>query len=86
MSSSCWATTWKADSESKRRNPSMTMGCADSRQTFGLDFAHTFAIVSQASAIDLRRQGRRSGDFILNTGGEGSLSRSRTLDSPNSRE
>src|SRR5271155_2541804 len=70
MSSSCWATIWKPGSESKRRNPSMTMGCGDSRQTFGLAFAHTFAIVSQAHAIDLRRPGRRGCDFIPDTGGE----------------
>jgi hypothetical protein len=57
----------------------MTMGCGDRRQTFGLDFARTFTIVSQASAINLQRQGRRSGDFIPDTGGEGRYRRDEPL-------
>jgi hypothetical protein len=53
----------------------MNIGCGDRRQTFRLDFARTFAIVSKASATNLQRQGRRSDDFISDTGGEGSCTR-----------
>ena len=49
----------------------MNIGCGDRRQTFRLDFARTFAIVSKASAINLQRQGKRIDDFISDTGGEG---------------
>jgi hypothetical protein len=79
MGSSCRATIWKPESERKRRNPSMNIGCGDRRQTFRLDFARAFAIVSKASAINLQRQGRRIDDFIPDTGWEGQGGRDEPL-------